>query len=363
MTVHLIYPVDVNKKTSPWYEGNVMRNYLKNFYTVECYNWLSFGKINPKSGDILIGHAHPNPYTIFRRSMKDKEWSKVILFQPYNEDIYQLGYLYDVLPFCDHYLTLCGNYWFDRIDKSIFSHWKSKMFHLDLSIDTNLFPYIKKNFNKKNNRKFLYIGNDYAFNNFAKNFSYLKEIINNFGTKYFATAGNRKIEDVKHYGWINILKAETLSNIENYDFLILASHHDANPAVILEAMLLGLIPIITKQSGYDKEKDFFYIPLNDLKGTLKVLNFVQNIDSNKLEAMSLNNLSRVKDYYSDKRFTTTVQKVLNSKILNSKIELTHADTKKFKQATKSSPNYYLGPKNVLSIIKANLAIIFRSFFC
>ena len=50
------------------------------------------------------------------------------------------------------------------------------MVHIDLGLDTKVYPFVKKKFNKKKNRKIIYIGNDYSYNNFAKNLKYLKDI-------------------------------------------------------------------------------------------------------------------------------------------------------------------------------------------
>ena len=125
-TIHLIYPFNFSKRKTPWEEGNQIYLALKKNYKFKFYSWLSIEKINPDKGDILFGHSHSNPYTVFRRSMKNNKWSKVILYQPYNEDKYQLSYLHKVLPYCDEFITLCGPYWFKRINKSIFHIWKKK---------------------------------------------------------------------------------------------------------------------------------------------------------------------------------------------------------------------------------------------
>ena len=45
-----------------------------------------------------------------------------------------------------------------------------------MGIDKKNYPFIKKKFNKPGNRKFIYLGNDYAYNNYAKNTIYLDKI-------------------------------------------------------------------------------------------------------------------------------------------------------------------------------------------
>ena len=103
-----------------------------------------FGKIVPNPGDILIGHPHPFPFTIFRRSLRDNNWSKIIILQPFNLDVNQVGYIDSFIDRCDSFLAITGNYWFERINQTCLSRWKPKMVHIDLAVDRNNFPRIKK---------------------------------------------------------------------------------------------------------------------------------------------------------------------------------------------------------------------------
>ena len=59
------------------------------------------------------------------------------------------------------------------------------MTQIDLGLDV-IYANIKKKFNKINKRKFLYIGNDYSFNNYAKNLNYLRKISQFIGQDKFA---------------------------------------------------------------------------------------------------------------------------------------------------------------------------------
>ena len=75
-TAHIIYPFNLKKDINPWSIGNNIFYALKYKYKVKTYVWTSIAKISPQNGDVLIGHAHPNPLTIFRRSVKSKNWFK-----------------------------------------------------------------------------------------------------------------------------------------------------------------------------------------------------------------------------------------------------------------------------------------------
>ena len=118
MSIHLVYPVNFSKKSAPWSIGNNLYQQLKKIDEVKIYQWTSYEKINPKKGDILIGHAHPNPYTVFRRSLNNTNWKKKILIQPFNSDPYQMSYLFSCIDQCDIFFAITGKYWFDNIDTS-----------------------------------------------------------------------------------------------------------------------------------------------------------------------------------------------------------------------------------------------------
>ena len=75
-TAHIVYPFDLNKKINPWSIGNNLYLALKEKYNIKIYNWTSIQKIFPNKGDILMGHPHTNPLTVFRRSLSNKNWSK-----------------------------------------------------------------------------------------------------------------------------------------------------------------------------------------------------------------------------------------------------------------------------------------------
>ena len=92
----------------------------------------------------------------------------------------------------------------------------------------------------------------------------------------FATIGNKSIGKIKHYGWLNLQK-KNLSVIKKYDFLIQTSNYDANPSTVLESMSWGLIPVITPQCGYKKEKSIINIPLNKVNMACYKVNKLQQI--------------------------------------------------------------------------------------
>ena len=185
MTVHLVYPCENLIKT-PEVIGYIVSQALRAAgFEVVVHRWDSLGKIQPIEGDVLIGHAHPNPFTIFRRSLSEVGWAKRILMLPFSHDPKQLGFLREVVPQCDAFLAITGRYWIDTLNESIFAGWAPRMRHLDLAVNRAHFPRIKEHFNIAGARKFLYIGHT----RFFKNTAYLQELAQRFGPERFATIG------------------------------------------------------------------------------------------------------------------------------------------------------------------------------
>ncbi len=356
-TVHIIYPFDLKKKINPWSIGNNIYYALKDQYNVKTYTWTSLEKIYPKKNDILIGHCHTNPLTIFRRSVSSKNWYKKILLQPFNGDIKQMSHLYDLIPLCDEFIAICGTYWMRYLNKSLFKIWKKKITQIDLGLDPKQYPFIKKKFNKSGKRKFLYIGNDYSYNNFAKNLNYLKLVSEKIGTSDFGTIGNKKIGEISHHGWIDFKNKKKLKLISKYDFLIHTSKHDANPSTVLEAMSWGLIPVLTKQCGYEGLDYKTYIPLNNLSVVEKKLKYLQRLNEKKLKKIQEKNIKILKKKYNWLNFRKTIRTVINRKKNNLKIKYTKKQIEFFENNKKTSPNYYLRHEILFSIIKTNVRLL------
>ena len=80
---------------------------LNKNYKIKTYTWTSLKKFILIKNDLLIGHCHSNPYTIFRRSVPNNNWYKKILVQPFNGDVKQMSHLYDIMPMCDDFIAIC----------------------------------------------------------------------------------------------------------------------------------------------------------------------------------------------------------------------------------------------------------------
>ena len=156
--VHLVYPVG-NKISTPDTIGRHLQLALEKHYQVKTYNYDEIKVIKPGNSDVLIGHWHPNPLTVFRMSAQKKGWKRVLGLAPFCPDHtgWQNAFGNKIIKNCDRYLAITGNSWMNRLKDSPFHHWEPKIVHLDLAVDRGNFPFIKENFNPTGKRRFLYI--------------------------------------------------------------------------------------------------------------------------------------------------------------------------------------------------------------
>jgi glycosyltransferase involved in cell wall biosynthesis len=304
-TVHLVYPHG-SRVSCPDAIGRNLARRLRDRYNVKLYDWTDRQLIVPGADDVLIGHAHPLPWTCFRRSFKDAAWRRVILMEPYHHgDDVQVAFIDPIIPYVDLFLAITGNYWFSTIASSGFAHWLPKMVHLDLAVDGNDFPPLKQRFNPPRRRRFVYIGSCVA----GKNVDYLSEIADRAGADIeiaWIGSGPRPIRDVKALGFVDFGTESARRLIAEYDFLLTVGKADANPATILEAMAWGLIPVCTKQSGYAGYPGIINVPLADPAAAVSVLKDLEQRPDGELQRLQRSNWEALQGHFSWDRFARQV---------------------------------------------------------
>ena len=238
------------------------------------------------------------------------------------------------------------------------------MIQLDLGINQKDYPFIKSKFGKNFKRKLIYIGNDYSYNNFAKNLHYLKKIIDRSKNNNFSSAGNKQVSQEKHYGWLDFANKNALKIIKNYDFLIQVSKNDANPSIVLEAISWGLIPLVTKGCGYEELNKKLIISQDNYIEVIKKIDFFQKKDEKYLKKIQKENLNLLTKNFSWKKFQKKIRSIIlekNNKNNKNKFFYKSKEINYFIKNTKASPNYYLNFDIFFSVIKSNIREFFSIF--
>jgi len=350
--VHLVYPVG-KKINTPDAIGRHLKQSIEKDYQVTTYNYDEYKIISPGSSDILIGHWHPNPFTVFRLSAQKKGWKRIIALAPFCPDqtAWQNAFANKIIVKCDRYLAITGNAWMKRLKVSPFHHWESKIVHLDLAVDRKDFPFVKVNFNTVGKRRFLYIGNTAWY----KNTSFLEKLAQEFPEIDFSwIGGNKSLKRLKILGKFDFSKQEAKKLIQEYDFLITVGSADANPTTILEAMAWGLIPVCSVQSGYEGFSGIRNIPIDNIDDAVEIINDLQYVSEEQLNKWQQENLAELDRHFNWDRFCEQVLDEIESKDSPKLTEISFKHRLYLLFAEWQSPYFWGKPLNFSSFLKSNL---------
>jgi hypothetical protein len=308
-TIHFVYPRDAERHSSPYCIGNEIGDRLQRDYDVRFYGWRDTVTIEPKPGDVLLGHPHWRRDSVFHRSVRQPGFARRILVAPYVDDLRQVAFYDRHMDVCDLFLAITGNYWFDRIDASPIRRWKPKMRHLDLAVNRAHFPFVKTRFNPPGARRFVYIGHT-AHN---KNVGYLARLQRDCPDADISWIGRgrKKIPGLHVLGFMDFRRPEARATVAEFDFMITVGAMDANPTTILEAMAWGLVPVVTMQSGYENRPGIVNVPLDDVEGAQQVFHRLQAASDAELLELQREGQHAVDTHYRWDRFHAQVRAAID----------------------------------------------------
>lgn len=308
--VHLVYPAGPGIGC-PQAIGRHLAQGLGRRYHVIPYAWDDPQTIRPGDGDILLGHPHPSPWTVFRQSARQEGWQKVVMLCPYNGEARQVAWLDAVIDDVDRYLAITGPYWAQRLKSSGQARWAPKFQALDLAVDVKDYPRVKKAFAAPGLRRFLYIGHA----GWPKNTDLLSRVALARPQWEIAWAGGsdaRAIPGVKALGRLDFATAGARALVAGFDFVVTLGTADANPSTLLEAMAWGLVPVCSPQSGYEGIEGIPNVPIESLESALQALDALQATPSTRLKAWTVRNAARLKRHYHWARFCREVESALTA---------------------------------------------------
>lgn len=305
--IHLVYP-HRDRISAPDVIGSTLARHLSKRHAVMRYDIDAVNRIDPQPGDILIGHAHPFARTVFRRSLRNPKWSRRILMQPFNGDWNQIDFIDEVIDDCDQFLAITGSYWFDKIPLTPAARWEPKMVHVDLAVNRQSFPRLKRDVPPKGSRKVVYIGNDHP----GKNLAYLDAVAAQWGGTIDWIGSGSSLKHLKPMGFVDFSTAEGQSLLQRYDILITLGSADANPTTVLEALSWGLVPVCTPTSGYVGEKCIINVPGDDVAEVCRVLDGLQAAEAVEIDRLRAEGEARLDQHYNWGRFVRQVEEAIES---------------------------------------------------
>jgi glycosyltransferase involved in cell wall biosynthesis len=282
---------------------------LSSRYRLKLYHLKERFEIEPKEGDILLGHVWTDSESAVWRALDDKRFSKKYLIGPYNHDSRQVAWMREAIEKCDTYFAICGDHWMETFDRSPFPDLKEKVIHLNMAIDTADYPSIKKKFSKPGERSFFYIG---RYGNFGDEKGV--HLLENLAAMVPGFRGGYICPDGEIKGWHRISRPTSLTPgfmeriAAGYDVFINMSRADAQATTVLEAMSWGFPVACTAETGYTDDA-LFQLDLENENHNLDTIRRIQKISSNDLETMVKTNRKALETKYS---WNTFVERLVSS---------------------------------------------------
>ena len=298
---------------------------LNRKFKIRLYSIFDNRNLILNNNDLFLGHPWPDfkDYQNGNNSWKSYDTNqitnklilkypndkRVFIICPFNHSLEQIGWIEPLLSNISNFVALSGDIWVNTFkDFPLFEKFKN-VYNINMSLDQKHYPFIKKDFNKKGERKFLYIGRLSK----EKNIKLLEQLasrIENFKGGFISDGDLIK-------GWHKIsaftdLNPEFMKKIAlEYDVFINASDFDAQATTILEAMSWGFMILCTNQTGYIHDS-IFELKLHDEIFNINIIHKIQNMDDLNLKKIQNTNLNLLKNKYSWNVFSDKLQSILKN---------------------------------------------------
>lgn len=312
MRIHFVYAGDPNdgQIRAPYSITTNLFNFLCSKASVKYYRWESRDDIITDPFDIVIGHPHYDPDTVIQKFYRSGQQCRAkCTIHPFHHNRVCDNFPFDHLAKeSDAIFSICGPYWYDTIDSTVFSHWKPKITRLDLAVDPNHFPYVKNKFNPIGSRKLLYIGSNMP----QKNLGFLAEMMRRMPDTqlvWYGGDGNdqlARLPNVKTIGNVDLNAQMAKQITDECDIFVNTSISDANPTTLLESTAWGIVAACTKESGYYDDPMFDALELGDIDHSIAVVRKLLNTDEQTLIERARRSRKIIEEKYNWSNFCNTV---------------------------------------------------------
>lgn len=314
--LHLIYagnPLNDASIRAPETISNHLYRYLERRLPVSFSDWCSTELPDVGPDDIILGHPHRDPRTVLQRLFRERECQAKLLLFPFHHYLPHINLPFDPLVRrCSKLLAITGEYWYDTLPESSFSHWQDKMVRVDMAVDAGRFPLLKASFNPVGKRVLLYIGTDVP----EKGVGHLARLLRDSGCRlvYVGQLGSSaplfEGLEVTYLGPRELSLSFLKWLAHNCDFFVNTSVSDANPTTILEMSAIGLPVLCTPQSGYIRSDLVYSLSLTDHAHNLAVLNALQQASQTELLRRSLQVRGVIEREYTWDKFCQKIAQVV-----------------------------------------------------
>ena len=264
--------------------------------------------------DVLVGHyLAGDAGGVWQRSCRDGRFALRVAMNPLHHHMTDVcAELDPYVPMVDRIFGIMGPYWDDTWRQSALAHWFPKIVPLDMAIDIDAYPRLKRSFNPPGRRRFLYIG--WAG---AQKGTHLLSIL--FGLakphRCIAVGPATPVPNVECRPRVRFTPSYLQRLAEECDFLLVPGVSDANPTVVLEAMAWGLPVACTPQSGYYNIPELLPLSITDMRHNLAMLDRLQEADERDLLARADAARTLVATRYTWGRFVDTLCFALNAAMI------------------------------------------------
>jgi hypothetical protein len=287
---------------------------------VRLYRYNEHTVASMRPGDIFIGEPLPlggygevrasidDPESITSRTVREFPSERNFILMPYAHDEQYAGFLKGVVgenaKAGGGALFIGGKIWErDWETRSPLAELGPlRKVHLTaMGIDTSQYPLVKKQFNAKGKRKYLYIGHDAWYKNTAE----LERIAARMPEYEFAHIGGGNVRGWKKLSNFAVLTAEYMSRLaREYDIFVNVSSADPQATTIIEQMCFGLTVACTPETGYEY-KTLTLLGAHDTEQNVQRLRTLQEVGEDELIARAQENRRLVEQDHTWEQFTDT----------------------------------------------------------
>lgn len=290
-------------------------------YPVRLYSLYEHGVAPMKKGDIFIGQPLPSkgmgqrrsldddPLSVTSRTLREFPSPRNFILMPYAHDTEYSTFAKKLIA--ENNATGGGAIF---IGGDIWQRdWETKSPYADLGhlrkthitamgIDPAEYPLVKKSFNQKGKRRYLYIGHTAWYKNTAE----LERIAERMPQFEFGHIGGGSVR-----GWKKIADFATLTPAymarlaKEYDIFVTVSTADPQATTIVEQMCFGLAVACTSETGYEYDT-VTRLFTADTDANVRILTALQDLEEDELISLARQNREIVEKKHSWQQFVSCV---------------------------------------------------------